>query len=299
MAPRAFHGDLSPILLQREPRRGRARWRRCAPSSAARLRFVYGPELREKLARRRGPGARLGGALCFAGAEVALLTPRRVPLVFSTAQTCSSATRRPSRSSSASSCTAPRVGWPGARRCGTRSRRAAAIRCGPALHPHGRGCGALPSGHGGGRGLPARPGWMQEGPPVVGFLGRFVPEKGLASAEDALEHLRTPWRALFVGGGPLEVELRAWAERQGDRVRVVTGVKHAEVPRRSTPWTCSARRARRRPCGRSSSAGCWRRPSRAACPCASDSGEIPHTVGDAGRVLPEADAAPGPPRSRS
>src|SRR5207248_1440776 len=73
-------------------------------------------------------------------------------------------------------------------------------------------------------------GWAAPGPPVVGYLGRFVPEKGVRLLADVLGGLATPWRALVVGGGPLEAELRAWADRFPDRVRVVTGVPHDRVP---------------------------------------------------------------------
>jgi len=34
--------------------------------------------------------------------------------------------------------------------------------------------------------------------PVVGFLGRFVPEKGVMLLADVLDRVTTPWRALFV-----------------------------------------------------------------------------------------------------
>jgi glycosyltransferase involved in cell wall biosynthesis len=73
-----------------------------------------------------------------------------------------------------------------------------------------------------------RLGWTAEGPPVVGFLGRLVPEKGLDLLTEALEAQTSPWRALFVGTGPGEAGLRQWAERLGaDRVAVATGVGHA------------------------------------------------------------------------
>ena len=49
--------------------------------------------------------------------------------------------------------------------------------------------------------------WSDE-VPTVGFVGRFVPEKGPLRLAAALEAVTTPWRALFVGGGPLEADLR-------------------------------------------------------------------------------------------
>src|SRR5262249_9806875 len=72
--------------------------------------------------------------------------------------------------------------------------------------------------------------WEPSGPPVVGFLGRFVPEKGLEVLTQALDGTTRPWRALFVGGGAMEGALRDWAHRWGDTVRIVTNVKHDQVP---------------------------------------------------------------------
>jgi len=73
-------------------------------------------------------------------------------------------------------------------------------------------------------------GWSA-GAPVVGFLGRLVPEKGLDVLTAALDRIGRPWRALFVGSGPLEGMLREWAGRYGDSVRIVTTAAHADVPR--------------------------------------------------------------------
>jgi len=74
-------------------------------------------------------------------------------------------------------------------------------------------------------------GWSDNGPPVAGFLGRFVREKGIDVLTAALDALAVEWRALLVGGGPLERELRSWAAKHPrHRVRIVTGVTHNEVP---------------------------------------------------------------------
>src|SRR5262249_21387937 len=73
-------------------------------------------------------------------------------------------------------------------------------------------------------------GWDEGEPPGVGFLGRFVPEKGLDLLMQALDGLGCPWRALFVGAGPLEGRLREWAGRHAGRVRVCSDVRHDAVP---------------------------------------------------------------------
>ena len=126
--------------------------------------------------------------------------------------------------------------------------------------------------------------------PVVGFVGRFVDEKGCMLLTKALDRLEEPWRALFVGGGLLEADLRAWGRRHGDRVRIETGVGHNDVPAYLNAMDLL--------CAPSLTTARWReqfgRMLIEAFACgipivASDSGEIPHVVGDAGLVVPEGD----------
>jgi glycosyltransferase involved in cell wall biosynthesis len=135
-------------------------------------------------------------------------------------------------------------------------------------------------------------GWKAEGPPVVGYLGRFVPEKGLGLLMHALETVKHPWRALLVGSGPMENELREWAKGQNDRVRVVIGVKHDQVPDYLNAMDLL--------CAPSQTTPRWKeqlgRMLLEAFACgvpvvASDSGEIPRVVGDAGLIVGEADEA--------
>lgn len=123
---------------------------------------------------------------------------------------------------------------------------------------------------------------------VVGFLGRFEPQKGVALLCSALERLALPWHALFVGGGSLEPFLRAFESRHPSRVRVVTGVAHGEVPR----WI----NAMSLLCAPSQTTPAWKeqfgRMLVEAMACGvpvigSDSGEIPFVIGDAGVILPE------------
>jgi glycosyltransferase involved in cell wall biosynthesis len=126
--------------------------------------------------------------------------------------------------------------------------------------------------------------------PVVGYLGRFVPEKGMTTMMAALDATDAPWRALLVGGGPMEDDARRWAARHPGRVRVLTGVAHGDVPRhlRAMDVLCAPSRTTPR----------WReqfgRMAAEAMACgvvvaASASGELPHVVGDAGVLLPEDD----------
>lgn len=125
---------------------------------------------------------------------------------------------------------------------------------------------------------------------VIGFLGRFVSEKGIRVLRDALERVPGRWYALFVGGGPLEGELREFERRYSPRVRIVTGISHDRVPE----WINAMSIA----CLPSLTTARWReqfgRVLIEAMACgvpvlASDSGEIPFVVGDAGVVVPEGD----------
>jgi glycosyltransferase involved in cell wall biosynthesis len=141
------------------------------------------------------------------------------------------------------------------------------------------------------RAVRAQIGW-RERDLVVGFVGRFVPQKGLFTLLNALRGSGADWRALFVGGGPLEPELRRFAERNSGRVHIAANVAHADVPRWINAMTvlCAPSRTTIR----------WReqfgRMLIEAMACgvpvvASDSGEMPFVIGDAGTVLPEHDVS--------
>lgn len=133
-------------------------------------------------------------------------------------------------------------------------------------------------------------GWQRNGPPVVGYLGRFVPEKGLNLITRALDRIDSPWRAIFVGSGPLESRLRLWATRHTGRVLVCTGVHHSDVPRylNAMDLLCAPSQTTHRwseQFGRMLIEG-----FASGVPIVgSDSGEIPHVIGDAGLVIGEAD----------
>jgi glycosyltransferase involved in cell wall biosynthesis len=135
-------------------------------------------------------------------------------------------------------------------------------------------------------------GWPADGVPVVGFVGRFVPEKGIRQLTAALDRVSRPWRALVLGSGPLDGEIRAWARAYGDRVRIQAAVAHEDVP--------SYLNAMDVLCAPSQTTPKWReqfgRMLIEAFACgvpiiASDSGEIPQVVADAGVVVPESDGA--------
>jgi glycosyltransferase involved in cell wall biosynthesis len=133
----------------------------------------------------------------------------------------------------------------------------------------------------------SRLGW-DDAVPVVGFLGRFVPEKGLMRLTAAIDRVRAPWRALFVGSGPLEAELRAWASRHHGRVAIETTVSHEDVPRWLNAMDVLAAPSQTTPRWREQFGRMLIEAFACGVPVvASDSGEIPHVVADAGLIVPE------------
>lgn len=67
---------------------------------------------------------------------------------------------------------------------------------------------------------------------VVGYVGRFVPEKGLLTLLKAAAKVNgLSWTLVFIGGGPIEPELRRRVDELGlkDRVQFVGFIPHEEV----------------------------------------------------------------------
>jgi glycosyltransferase involved in cell wall biosynthesis len=133
-------------------------------------------------------------------------------------------------------------------------------------------------------------GWEEQGAPVIGYLGRLVPDKGLDLLMRVLDRLQTPWRALFVGTGPMETSLQTWANRHPDRVRICTTVKHDDVPQYLNAMDVL--------CAPSQTMPNWKeqfgRMLIEAFACGvpvigSDSGEIPYVIQEAGVVVGEKD----------
>jgi glycosyltransferase involved in cell wall biosynthesis len=288
VAPSFFHGDLRSITLE------------AIPQESCRLKgvpaygtrwihgMVYGRRLHQLLREPWDFVHCWEEPYVFAGAQVAWWTRPRTPLVFWTAQNISKS-YPPPFSWAEKFCLNRCAGW---------------LACGQsvveALLPRGYGrkpYRILPLGvdldrfrpdpEAGAR-IRRQLDWPNPGAPVVGYLGRFVREKGLPVLLAALELNRTPWRALFVGGGALEKSLQAWADRHPNRVRIVTGVPHDEVPAYLNAMDIL--------CAPSQTVPHWReqlgRMVIEAFACgvpvvASDSGEIPYVVGDAGVIAGE------------
>jgi glycosyltransferase involved in cell wall biosynthesis len=134
-----------------------------------------------------------------------------------------------------------------------------------------------------------RLGWNDD-MPVVGFLGRFVPAKGLRVLMRALDGLDRPWRALVIGGGPMAGELSAFAAAHAGRVRILTGVAHDNVPEHLNAMDLLAAPSQSTPRWREQFGRMLIEAMACGVPViASRSGEIPHVVREAGVLVDEAD----------
>jgi phosphatidylinositol alpha-1,6-mannosyltransferase len=290
-APARFHGDFGWHVLQAQP------GERCTVAAVP-VHFsrpvhlmLYGRRLFELLGQPWDLVHCWEEPYTAAAAEVAFRTPAHVPLVFATFQNI--AKRYP-----------PPFSW-FERRVLARTDGLIAFgrtvfdvvtargfdRSRTRIIPPGVDTVRFSPDPGAGRQVRAACGW-DDAVPVVGFLGRFVREKGVMQLAEALDRIATPWRALFVGSGPLESELRAWAGRHRGLVAIETTVPHEDVPR----WL----NAMDMLCAPSLTTPRWReqfgRMLIEAFACgvpvvASDSGEIPFVVGDAGLIVAERDAA--------
>ena len=134
-------------------------------------------------------------------------------------------------------------------------------------------------------------GWRSD-EPVVGFAGRWVPEKGIDTVLHAFAHSKHRWNVLFVGGGPLAPRIESLRLQHPSRVRLARDARHDDMPAylRTMDLLCVPSRPTER----------WQeqfgRTLIEAMACgvpvvASDSGEIPYVVQDAGVVVPANDLA--------
>ena len=144
---------------------------------------------------------------------------------------------------------------------------------------------------------------------VVGFVGRFVEEKGLLTLGKALaslsdrvaqrQELRS-WKWLLLGRGPLQRSLCDWAAFHGikDRLIWVESVPHDQVPQYINLMSTLVLPSQTTYQLKTLTAVGWKEQfghvliEAMACKVpviGSDSGEIPNVIGDSGLVFPEGD----------
>jgi len=134
---------------------------------------------------------------------------------------------------------------------------------------------------------------------VVGFVGRFVDEKGILTLNQALGGLsERPWKWLLLGRGELETLLLEKATELGikDRLILVESVPHDEVHKYINLMSCLVLPSETTYKFKTLTAVGWKEQfghvliEAMACGVpviGSDSGEIPNVIGGAGLVFPE------------
>ena len=141
---------------------------------------------------------------------------------------------------------------------------------------------------------------------VIGFVGRFVEEKGLLTLFQALGKLQAncprDWKLLLLGRGPLKETLHQLADdlNISDRILWIESVPHADVPRYINLMDTLVLPSETTYQFKTLSAVGWKEQfghvliEAMACKVpviGSDSGEIPHVIKTDGLVFPEGDAA--------
>ncbi|MFW9260695.1 hormogonium polysaccharide biosynthesis glycosyltransferase HpsO [Nostoc sp. CALU 546] len=137
---------------------------------------------------------------------------------------------------------------------------------------------------------------------VVGFVGRFVQEKGLLTLLEALISLKSKsWKLLLLGRGELQTQLIKIATENNikERLILVESVPHDEVANYINLMSTLVLPSETTYKFKTLTSAGWKEQfghvliEAMACQVpviGSDSGEIPHVIGDAGLVFPEGDA---------
>jgi glycosyltransferase involved in cell wall biosynthesis len=137
---------------------------------------------------------------------------------------------------------------------------------------------------------------------VVGFVGRFVQEKGLLTLVNALTSLKDKsWKFLLLGRGSLQSELMNQAAKDNiqNRIILVESVSHDEVPKYINLMSTLVLPSETNYKLKNITSVGWKEQfghvliEAMACKVpviGSNSGEIPYVIGDAGLIFTEADA---------
>lgn len=141
---------------------------------------------------------------------------------------------------------------------------------------------------------------------VIGFVGRFVPEKGILTLLNAVSALTVPhWKLLLVGRGELQEMILAKAQDfkaqdLRDRILLVENIPHDQVAQYINLMDTLVLPSETTESFKTLTAKGWKEQfghvliEAMACKVpviGSDSGEIPHVIGSAGLIFPEGNAA--------
>ena len=143
---------------------------------------------------------------------------------------------------------------------------------------------------------------IQPGEFVIGFVGRFVPEKGIMTLLDALVKIKDKsWKFLLLGRGELKEEILQKAAENGiqDKIKLVESVPHDQVADYINLMSTLILPSETTYKFKTLTSVGWKEQfghviiEAMACKVpviGSDSGEIPFVIGDAGLIFPEGNA---------
>jgi glycosyltransferase involved in cell wall biosynthesis len=136
---------------------------------------------------------------------------------------------------------------------------------------------------------------------VIGYVGRFVPEKGILTLIKAVSGLKDKrWKLLLLGRGELQTKIIEEMAQAGlkERLILVESVPHTQVPHYLNLMNTLVLPSETTYEFKTMSATGWKEQfghvliEAMACKVpviGSNSGEIPHVIGDAGLIFPEKD----------
>jgi glycosyltransferase involved in cell wall biosynthesis len=125
---------------------------------------------------------------------------------------------------------------------------------------------------------------------IVGYVGRLAEEKGVDLLLDALDGLDGTWRAYVLGSGPASDALHVRARRLGlaNRVSFDPWIPSSQMPAYYRQLDALVLPSRTRPNWKEQFGRVLVEAMACGVPViGSDSGEIPHVIGDAGLIFPE------------
>ncbi len=133
---------------------------------------------------------------------------------------------------------------------------------------------------------------LRLGPFTIGYIGRFVKEKGVFDLLKAVSQIKSKFNLLMVGSGRLKYKIKAEGRRLGilNRIRILDSIPSSQVPYYINCMDCLVLPSR--------TTKKWKeqfgRVLIEAMSCevpvvGSDSGEIPNVIGDSGLVFKEGD----------
>ena len=128
--------------------------------------------------------------------------------------------------------------------------------------------------------------------PLIGFVGRLIPEKGVNLLLEALHRIKDfEWRVLILGSGPLESEIIGkWREMLGDHLIFRKAVQRVEVPDYMRAMDIFVLPSYTTPAWKEQFGLVLAQAMLAGVPCiGSSSGAIPDVIGPGGLVFKEND----------